>query len=96
MKYMVEKPKRVKIQYYKKLPPNTKKVTRGTRFGNEFKIIKHGGPYTLEESLYNYNQWLFLMLEDNSNFLEPLKGKDPGCFCKLEDNCHADIILKHL
>lgn len=29
-------------------------------------------------------------------WLEPLRGKDLACWCKLEDECHADVLLEFL
>lgn len=88
--------KRVKIQYMKKLPENTKKVVRGTCFFNMFKLKKHGGKYTLEESLELYEKTIDFILSLDPKFLDELKGFDLGCFCKLDQPCHADILIKKL
>jgi hypothetical protein len=39
-------------------PAGAKLVTRTTRYGNPFRIIEHGGPYTRQESLRLYRLWL--------------------------------------
>ena len=99
MKYLEKpkfQPKRVKIQYRKKLPPNTKKVDRSTRYGNFFKIIRHGGTYTLEESLYNYEQQLILILEDNPSYLNGLKGYNIVFHFPEGSPCHGKIILRYV
>jgi len=96
--------KRIKLQYYKKIPDGAVKVCRGTVFGNMFKVIRHGGKYTLEESLANYERVIdFILQEIDPNFLDELKGFDLGCFCKLDQkpiyknySCHADILLQKL
>lgn len=88
--------KRVKIQYMKLLPPNTKNVTRISRWGNPFKLRKHGGSYTLKDSLYFYDLWLQEQLSKDPTFLDPLKGFNLGCFCDLDQPCHADILLRYL
>ena len=85
-------PKRVKIQYYKKFPPNTKRVARPSKFGNPFPLSDH----SLERSLELYREWLDEKLELDPNFLNELKGYNLGCYCKLENDCHADIILEKL
>ena len=90
------KNKRVQIQYYKKLPENTKKVSRPSRWGNPFKLKQHGGEYTLESSLAKYQSWLDIQLEKNIDFLRPLYGYDLGCFCPLDSPCHADILLSFI
>lgn len=87
-----EPPKRVRIYYYRKFPLNTKSVARPSRWGNPYKL----GSYTLEESLKEYRKWLKDRLEKNPDFLKPLLGFDLGCFCKLTNDCHADIILEIL
>ena len=84
--------KRVQIGYYTKDPPNTKRVSRPSRWGNPFPLSE----YSLEESLKLYRQWLGKKLEENPKFLDPLRGFDLGCFCKLNSPCHADIILDKL
>ena len=87
---------RVKIKYYQKLPKNTKKVSRPSRWGNPFKLREHGGNYTLEQSLIKYEIWLKEQLENDIDFLQPLVGFNLGCFCELNSPCHADILLKYL
>ena len=88
--------KRVEIKYYQKLPENTKKVSRPSRWGNPFKLKQHGGDNTLEESLLKYELWLVGKIQRNPDFLAPLIGYNLGCFCRLDSPCHADILLKHL
>ena len=73
-----------------------KRIDRSSRWGNPFKLIKHGGPYTLEESLRAYDLWLDERLEENPDFLEPLRGYDLGCPCKEGYRCHGDIILRKM
>jgi len=79
--------------YYDKLPPNTKLVARpNKKYGNPFSLKE----YTLEESLRLYREWLDKKLQENPDYLKPLKGFDLACYCKLDQKCHADIILKML
>lgn len=93
---------RVQINLYKgKLPPDTIYVGRGLgprgRYGNPFKILRHGGSHTLEESLRLYRIWLADNLKDDPEFLKPLlEYKQIGCWCKETDPCHGDIILEKL
>ena len=88
--------KRVQIKYYQKLPPNTKNVTRASRWGNPFRLKKHGGDYSPDVSLYFYDLWLQQKISEDPTFLDPLKGYDLGCFCSLDQPCHADVLLEHL
>jgi len=32
--------------------------------------------------------------EELGEFLKPLKGKDLACWCKLDQPCHADVLLE--
>jgi len=86
--------KRIKLEYRKTMPKNCKKVVRGTSFGNPFKLKSHGGKYTLKKSLNLYEKLIDFILELDKSFLDELIGFDLGCFCKLENECHADILLK--
>lgn len=87
---------RIKLNYYQKMPENTKNVTRVSRWGNPFKLIKHGGTYSLMKSLYEYECWLRKQLKNNPDFLKPLIGFNLGCYCNLDSLCHADILLEYL
>lgn len=88
--------RRIQLKHYQKLPENTKKVSRPSRWGNPFKLKQHGGEYTLQESLIAYEIWLNEQLEKNKHFLRPLEGFNLGCYCKLDSPCHADILLFYL
>ena len=88
--------RRRKLQYYKKLPENTKKVARRSTWQNDHKLEKHGGEWTLEESLILFEADLIKKLKEDPKFLDPLIGYNLGCFCNLNQPCHADILLKYL
>ena len=82
--------------YEWKKNPNAVYVGRPTIWGNPFKVGKKQGEYSLEESLFLYRQWLKEMRKTDPLFLEVLRGKDLVCFCKLDQPCHADIIIELL
>ena len=88
--------KRVQLRYYKKNPPNTKNVSRASRWGNPYKLLAHGGGFTLESSLKAYRYYIAIKLDKDPDFLKPLIGFDLGCFCDLDSPCHADILLEFL
>ncbi|MGE0708306.1 MAG: DUF4326 domain-containing protein [Planctomycetota bacterium] len=69
-----------------------KLVARPTRWGNPFPLAD----YSREESLRRYAEWLDARLVEDPEFLEPLRGHDLACFCRLELPCHVDIILARL
>lgn len=98
-------PIRVRWIPYRRLPPNTKLVTRRTKWGNPFKLIKHGGKYTRRESLKKYSVYVLEMLKNDPYWLDPLFGYNLACSCLTEGeliqkhieyefpHCHADILL---
>ena len=83
---------------FEKLPPDTKRVTRPSKYSNPFKIKEHGGKYTREEAIKKYEEWLQNKLKEDPNFLDPLrKFNYLACFCKpLSTPCHVDVIIKYL
>jgi len=79
-----------------KMPPNTVYVGRPTKWGNPYKIGELG-LQTREEVIRAYAKWLRMKIhEEDSHFLDPLKGKDLACWCPLDKLCHADILLEFL
>lgn len=89
-------PKRIQRKRTKgfKLPPNTVCVTRGTKWGNPYRIGIDGNANEcvikyvnlLEQNVWSYPSKRLAIKE--------LKGKNLACFCKENDSCHADILLK--
>lgn len=72
----------------KKLPDNTKLVSRPSRWGNPYKVSEYGR----DEALRLYR----IYLDKKKIDLTPLIGKDLACTCKLSEPCHADILLEKL
>lgn len=92
-----------------RMPPNTKKVDRSTRWGNPFNatqvahtfyhtipmpIVYFNAPPGLDRCIDLYIAYLFGVLKHQPDFLEPLRGKDLACWCKAGAPCHADILLR--
>jgi len=77
---------------FEKNPENTVRVSRPSRYGNPFPLTE----YTREESLRLYEEWLKKQLVEDPSFLSPIYNKNLACFCKLEEKCHADILLKFI
>ncbi|MHA2274206.1 MAG: DUF4326 domain-containing protein [Candidatus Kariarchaeaceae archaeon] len=94
----IEFPRRYTWTHHRsrKIPENSKLVTRKTRWGNPYKLIEHGGEYTREEALELYEKWLNDQLKRNSKFLEPLYGFHLVCYCRQHLACHGDILLKKI
>lgn len=82
--------KRVKISRQSLDPPLTKRVCRPSRWGNPFDLTT----YSREESLSLYREWLECKLRLDPMFLSPLTFKNLGCYCDLDQDCHADILLE--
>ena len=74
-----------------RMPSNTVYVGRPTKWGNPFRIGVHG---SREEVLRKYRTWVMQKLAEQSDFLSPLRGKNLACFCKMNEPCHADILLE--
>lgn len=73
-----------------RMPPNTVKVDRSTRWGNPFGDRE------------KYRSWRSAAVEafrlENhrrpaSDFAE-LRGKNLACWCPLDEPCHADVLLE--
>jgi hypothetical protein len=67
-------------------------VHRPSRWGNPFAVAEYGRARALKL----YEAWLEAQLEADPAFLEPLRGYNLGCFCRLDEACHADILLRRL
>jgi hypothetical protein len=76
-----------------RMPRNAVYVGRPTRWGNPFVLVDEKDRKAV---LRRYEKWLKKMLKKDPHFLDPLKGKDLACFCSLDKECHADILLRFL
>ena len=72
------------------MPANAVYVGRPSKWGNPFKV----DDWTIHMALAAYEEWLDKQLKQNPHFLDPLKGKDLACWCRLNEPCHADILLE--
>lgn len=85
------------------------KVARPTKYGNRYKVTDDGSPpglfsrkpqipiwelVTAEQAVEYFRYDLEQELKNNPSFLDELRGKNLACFCKIEDICHADILLE--
>lgn len=86
------KPCRVQLRRVKgwKMPPNTVKVARPTRWGNPFVVGVDGDASACVESYR-------MMIENNRDYqLEVqrvLRGKNLACWCE-KSPCHAEILIE--
>lgn len=102
-------PKRIQLKRTKgwKMPPNTVKVDRTTRWGNPYvvgesypvtedecckTVLHQTGPMTREQAVRAYaEEGHRLGIFDG---IEALRGKNLACWCKPGDPCHADVLLE--
>lgn len=84
------KPKRIQLSRKKgwKMPPNTIKVDRTTMWGNPFTVAEFGR----EGAIAKYRE----MMESRAclKLRRDLRGKNLACWCRLDQPCHADVILE--
>jgi hypothetical protein len=83
-----------------RMPPNTVYVGRPTIWGNPLKIyeVNNGGlKASRKEVVEGYRHLLEGMGESElREFLKPLRGKNLACWCKLSQECHADILIEYV
>lgn len=81
-----------------RLPPNTKKVTRPSRFGNEVsRPGVQGDPGSHRAAVAFYRRWFFHPHQAAFRELvrEELKGYNLACACPQGCDCHADVLLSY-
>ena len=99
------RPRVVKRIRGKKMPPNTKYVGRGSRYGNPYIIGQPhpstGSPMTREQVIDLYEAYINREIAEGRLSLSPLKGVNHACWCHTWDGlppnpryCHADITLE--
>lgn len=109
------KPQRIQLSREKgwRMPPNTIKVDRSTKWGNPWRVWKDDDGQWLCSShrghfpVPNKAAGLALAVErhaadetQHAQFfggatrLAELRGKNLACWCRLDQPCHADILLK--
>lgn len=91
---MSKPPKRVQWKRGVKgsrLPPNTKLVTRSSRWGNRFDFRQIGR----DEAVDRFERWVAAKsTAELRDYLAPLVGSDLACYCGLDQRCHADVLLR--
>jgi len=101
------KPVRIQPQRTKgwRMPPNTVKVDRSTRWGNPCKIGQFEG-YSADEAVRDFRLWIerdpTVRSFENAHGKPPsiaeihqqLAGQNLACWCKPGAPCHADVLLE--
>lgn len=80
-------PTRVQLSRKKgwRLPPNTAKVSRPSKWGNPFVVGKHGSADDCVRRFRNYIRGIGC---------QELRGLNLACWCALDQPCHADVLLE--
>lgn len=77
-----------------RLPEGVKSVARPSRWGNPYRLEREADR---PDVLARYRRWLAARLDDDPGFLEPLRpASGLACYCPLDVDCHADIIIEAL
>jgi hypothetical protein len=87
-----------------RMPENAVYVGRPTAYGNPFKIGEDGNAsqcvarfraaWDTALRLSQQHPRQPPMPFDDPVFLGPLRGKDLACWCRLDEPCHADVLLE--
>lgn len=98
------KPQRIQLSRRKgwRMPANTAKIDRTSKWGNPFVI---GADGTREECIEKYRRFVAgKTATDRKDVLasrklvaahaSELKGKNLACWCSLDGPCHGDILLE--
>lgn len=79
-----------------RLPANTVKVDRSTKWGNPYKIgdpgIRTNADAVLAFDNYTWRTAVGRRLSEQAR--KTLRGKNLACWCRLGEKCHADVWLK--
>lgn len=93
---LVSQPRRIQLSRKKgwRLPPNTLNVARPSRYGNPHRIGMCpvcGVTHTRDEAVAEFEAELSQL---SANHFEAMRGKNLACWCKLNERCHADVLLR--
>jgi hypothetical protein len=89
-----------------KMPPDTLKVDRSTKWGNPFVVGKHGtaercvelfarlcsGQICISTASAHVKEQEAFLRHASAN-IASLRGKNLACWCKADKPCHADVLL---
>ena len=88
-----------------RLPPNTVCVTRGTKWGNPWKVghrlrdLATGNEFTIDQKMA-VEMYRNMITRGKGKaavklmIQTELRGKNLACYCRPGTPCHADVLLK--
>jgi len=87
-------PERVQLSRAKgwKMPPNTVKVDRSTRWGNPNLVSHHGQAGAVRRFEAELRAGILRFSVDDVR--RELRGKNLACWCRPGEPCHADVLLQ--
>lgn len=90
-------PKRIQLIRRKgwRKPDGCIVVARPGRWGNPIHVGKeHGDASTRAEAVERYRKALALSAPFRNQIRRELGGHDLACWCRLDEPCHADVLLE--
>jgi len=100
----MSEPVRVQLSRKKgwRMPPNTVKVDRTTRWGNPYNWklgVEVGNEAWAKGAAVDlFRQWLKdgrgPSAPTDEDYRSALRGKNLACWCRLDQPCHADVLLE--
>lgn len=95
---MSDRPIRIQLSRRKgwRMPENTVKVDRSTAFGNPYQAGKDGDGdrQRLAQLFYAHLTSTAVGHEFAERARRELRGKNLACWCPLDQQCHADVLLE--
>ena len=85
-------PKRIQRSRAKgwSMPDGAVYVGRPSKWGNLFSVSEFGARLAVD----NYRRRIVGMIAIGAVSLAELRGKDLACWCRLDEPCHADVLLE--
>jgi hypothetical protein len=89
-----------------RMPPNTVKVSRPSKWGNPFHVVDVLDAYcgdrieAAADCVRSYRRWIsesddaYVTLVSAVDARRELRGKNLACWCRLNEPCHADVLLE--
>ena len=78
-----------------KMPPNTKLVSRASRWGNPVKVSSTvSQSKAVEMFVARVDNFRHTRPDDFEEWIAPLRGYDLACACEVGTPCHADVLLE--
>src|SRR6476646_7001883 len=74
-----------------KAPDGAVYVGRPSKWGNPFELQPGE---SRADNIQRFERFIRSRLDSQPDYLEPLRGKDLMCWCRLEEECHADVLLR--